>query len=260
MFLCWFQSYNGFPHNCPSAVNASGGQPATSIGFLASSKYIVLSKYYQNIYGLNVGDQITLNVNEKDEQYEILKFVNHVYKKIVIVNQSESLYYGYIIDNVNLNDIVMQEFESYPYNIINLQDKMVAYQHIVLSTINVVTILLTSIIILIILFSIYLSYQEYVYNYTNLKKLKLIGYSNKLMFKVSLTKLVYNIVVIILLALFSGFYILSNIDKLMSLLNTIMYIEFDIKLLSISLLISISALLIGYVYSIIKYFKIKWLH
>lgn len=225
--------------------------------FDSSEKYIVLSKYFRNIYNYSVGDTITLTVNDKDEEFKILKFVDHIYKNIVIVNNSNYLYYGYILNEQNIDDNLINDFSSSQYVIVNLKNSLISYQNTLQLILSMVKSILIGLIIIIILFSVYVAYEEYIYNQSNLRKMKLLGYNNNIMLKVSLTKLAYNLLLVIVIGSLAVSGIIIYIDDLLKMLKTVMYISFDFKVLIISLLLTTIAILIGYLYSIIKYRKIK---
>ena len=225
--------------------------------FNSSDNYVILSKYYKNIHNLDVGDTVELCVNEKTEEYKVLTFVNHIYKKIAIVNNTKSMYYGYIIDEENINQNIVEDFADYPYSIINFKDRLNSFKNSLDVTLSIVKLVLICVILLIIIFSVYVSYQEYVYNVPTLRKLKLLGFNNITMIKVSIVKFLYNFLVIIILGFVFSFLMLVDLDNLLSLLKTILYINYDIKIILISIGITIICLVVGYLYSLIKYCKLK---
>ena len=78
--------------------------------FNTDKKYIILPKFYKNTYHYEIGDSVELLINEQTESFEILKFVNHIYYKMAIVNYSDNMYYGYVIDSNNLSLDLVNKF------------------------------------------------------------------------------------------------------------------------------------------------------
>lgn len=221
--------------------------------FDSTDNYIILSKYYKNVCNVDINETITLTINGKDENYKILKFVDHVYKNIVVVNNSEHLYYGYVLPARNINEGLLNDFNNSKYIIVNFQNSFNQFIHTTNIVLSIIQYFIIGLSILIILFSIYVVYQEYIYNHNSLKKMKLLGYSNKTMFKVSLVKLIYNLLLILVVGSLFVILMIYHFDDLLRMLNTVMYLTIQPWILLISLSVTIIAMLIGYIYSFVKY-------
>lgn len=224
--------------------------------FSKDVNYIILPKYFENTYHLEVGDEVELLINEKIESFEILKFVNHIYYKMAIINHSDNMYYGYAIDSNNLSDDLITNFNEYKYSIVNFKDSINKHQDLYNNVLQLVKYTLVIIIGIIILLSIYIAYEEHLYQESNLRKLKLLGLNNQQMMLTSIVKFIYNLVLCSLLGIISSKIILSIIDDVAENFNTIFYIEFDFKIVLISTVITSVCLLISFIYSNIKYRKI----
>lgn len=224
--------------------------------FDSSDNYIVLSKYYKNVCNVDLNDSITLTVNGKDENYKVLKFVDHVYKNIVIVNNSNYLYYGYILEDDNIDQGLLSDFNKSNYLIVNLQNSIKQYSHTSVVVLSIIQYFILGFILLIVFFSVYVVYQEYLYNHNSLKKMKLLGYSNKIMFKVSLIKFIYNLLLVLIVGSIFVILIIRNFDDLLRIINSVMYISVKPAMLYISLSITVLSMIIGYIYSFIKYRKL----
>lgn len=224
--------------------------------FSQDKKYIILSKYFENTYHFEVGDKVELLINEKVESFEILKFVNHIYYKFAIVNHSDNMYYGYVIDSNNLKDDLISSFNEYKYSIINFKDSIIKHQDLYNNVLQIVKYTLVIIIGIIILLSIYIAYEEHLYQEVSLKKLKLLGLCNKQMTRISIIKFIYNLLICSLLGFIFSSIILSIIDDVAGNFNTIFYIEYDFKIVLISTIITSMCLFISFIYSNIKYRKI----
>lgn len=221
--------------------------------FNSNHNYIILPKYYENTYHLEVGDSIELLINEKTESFEILKFVNRIYYKMAVINHSDYMYYGYVIDSDNLSDDIITSFKEYKYSIINFKDSIYKHQNLYNNILHMVRYTLIIIIAIIILLSIYIAYQEHLYQEYNLKKLKLLGLDNNKMMLISSIKLLYNLIVCGILGFVSSRIILANFDDVAKNFNTIFYIEYDFKVVMISIFITFICLFISHIYSNIKY-------
>lgn len=224
--------------------------------FDSNDKYIVLPKYYMSIYKLNIGDEVELLSNEKKETYTVLKFVNHFYAKMAIVNHSDNMYYGYILDDDDINKEIINEFKDYKYSIIDFRSSIAIRQSNYMDILIMLKYSLFVIIIIMILLSIYISYQEQLYQYDNLKKLKLLGCDNKKMFKLTLFKLAYDICISIVLGFVVTSLVLINFDNIVSNFNTIFYIGFDIKVVLYSLIMALMCLIVSFIYTNLSYKKI----
>lgn len=224
--------------------------------FDSDKKYVILSKYYENVLGLNIGDNIDMLINEEIETYEILKFANHFYHKMAIVNKSDYMYYGYVLDENDINEKIIENFSEYRYTIINFQNTISLKQNLYNNVLTTVKYVLVAIIITIILLSIYMSYQEHLYQKESLIKLKLLGCNNQKMLKISSIKLLYDSLISIFLGFIISSIVLRYFDNIAKNFNIIFYINYDLKIVLVSLSMALICLIISFIYTNIKYKKL----
>lgn len=224
--------------------------------FESDEKYIILSKYFENTYHLNVGDEIELLINEKYESFEILTFVNHFYYKMAIVNHSDYLYYGYVINEEELSINIVNDFNKNKYSIINFDNEILGYISIYQNVLKIVEYALIGVVLIMIFLSIYIIYQELLYQEINLRKLKLLGFNNKEMFKILCIKFIYLLFLIIILGFISAKIILINFDDVAKNFKTIFYIEYDLIIVVLSILVTSCCSLLGQLYAYFKYRKL----
>ena len=86
--------------------------------------------------------------------------------------------------------------------------------------------------------------------------MKLLGYSNKIMFKVSLIKFIYNLLLVLIVGSIFVILIIRDFDDLLRMINSVMYVSVKPAKLYISLSITVLSMIIGYIYSFIKYRKL----
>lgn len=214
----------------------------------SSDNYVILPKFYSSVCNYQVGEEIEL-VNGKKEKYTILKIVDQVYSTFAIVNHSDNLKYGYVIDG-KIDLLVADKFSDYVYSVVNIGNNIESMSDVYAQTFKFLSSIIIGLIILIAWFGCYLAYMEFYYQKPNIDKLEKLGMSNKTIINLEICKLIINVIVTLILGGIVGYIILSYFDVIGDLFKTLIFINADIKVLGIALVISIACQILGFILTI----------
>lgn len=222
-----------------------------------SGKYVILSINYYFLQNRDVGDPFNININGKDEEFTILKFLDNSFGKIVFVSNSDCLYTGYVLnEDFNINSINNQfKFSKYfLLDIGSIFNNTKDLYHKILSIARYVIMLL---IIIFVSYSLYLFYLEYQYQAKFIETLKLLGCSRKLWLKISMQKFLFIISLSGLLGVAVVYILFKHLIGVFRIIKSPIYIRWN----TIDTLICFGVLVLcsfaGFIYTNIKFKKIK---
>jgi len=222
-----------------------------------NGKYIILSKHFYYQDHIDVGDAFRININGKEEEFIVFSFVNSPMSKIAYVSDCNNMQYGYLVeDDSNINDVI-SDFSYYKYELIDVEGKIdeliILYEKIINVAIGVIILLY----FIFMFYSIYLFYLDYQYQIESIKKLKILGCSNKCWNNISLYKMGINIIVSIFIGVLFSYLAFIELDNLLWIVKSPKYFNFNIIYLFVAFVLVITCNIIGTVYSNYLYKKIK---
>ena len=216
-------------------------------------KYIILSKYFQNRYGYDIGDDVSMRVRGKEEYFKILKFTDNVFSKMAVVSNSTELYYGFVVEESK--EALLNDFRMKNYQLINFSSAIDKSVSIFNSSIEVATVVMVILIILVILFAFYLVKIEIESKKEVIRKMKKLGLSRNEWVKINLIKYAFSIIVIVLLSLIMTYFIMSNIDTMLRLVKGIIYCKYNLNIAIVSIVIGVLSAILSSFYVLVLYKK-----
>ena len=216
-------------------------------------KYIILSKYFQNRYGYDIGDVVSMRVRGKEEYFKILKFTDNVFSKMAVVSNSTELYYGFVVEESK--EALLNDFRMKNYQLINFSSAIDKSVSIFNSSIEVATVVMVILIILVILFAFYLVKIEIESKKEVIRKMKKLGLSRNEWVKINLIKYAFSIIVIVLFSLIMTYFIMSNIDTMLRLVKGIIYCKYNLNIAIVSIVIGVLSAILSSFYVLVLYKK-----
>ena len=219
-------------------------------------KYIILSKYHQNVFNLDVGDIVDVEIGENIEKFKIFKFIDYPGAQLAIVSDSDYLYKGYVLNSDTKATDIASAFGSNNYFILNFKTFLDSIDVLYTRTVNVISIVFIGIAGFIIIFSMYLFYLDFLYQKENIKKLKLLGMSHGTWKRLNLIKNLLVLSMCVILGNILNYYITLNFDLMLRTVRAISYITYVPRFALISLSIIVINVIVGYIFTNYEYKKI----
>jgi len=211
-----------------------------------NNKSIILPKYYSNKFNYNIGDIITLNINGKEEEFKIIKFLKRLQAGVIIVNNSVEMYDAYIIDNNIPVSEVINDFSNTTYFIVDVETSVIALSSLHSKLLIVINTILLFIMLILIVFSLYIFNLNFLYKKDTFIKLKNLGLNNSLWKKLSLIKIISLVLICFILGFILEIIIINRLDNILKIFNTILQLEYTFMHSVLSISIIIVNAVIGY--------------
>lgn len=219
---------------------------------------IVLPIYYHNLFNVNIGDYIDIKLSSESNliKYKVVDFINHIYSHLIVLSQTNKAIDGYVLKHSEINSSLISDVINDSFSFIDINEQITSFKQISLDKLNLITFLIVMLIIVFVLILIYLSYLDFSNQRINIIKIKKLGYNNKKIIKLVINKMLLQIICSIIIGFILSIIVTHYFDDVASLIKSTYYIYTDMKIILISILIGVSTIIIGNMFSIYKINKL----
>ena len=222
-----------------------------------NDKAIILPSHYRNTYDLNVNEKVSLNINGNNEEFKVIKFIDGLTAPTIFVSKSDFMYDAYVVDDEVECINVINDFKNTTYSIVNVRNTINNLKSLHVRLLELGIVVMIGIMILLIVFSLYFFYLEFIYQKDKYAKLKTLGVNNSIWIKLTIVKVCFLISLCVIFGSIIEYIVITRLDSVLGIFSTTLQIDFSMFNLLLSIMIIVINALLGIIYNILEYKKLN---